>query len=135
MRPSDPVFANLLNFMRMEQPSQQLLEDVLGHCVVSEQDLPALLSPSDVTVLCALKPQVAKYNMDILHARFHAPTVLIVLVHGSGGSVLELSEWFNNQDFHCLPNVAIGARVMVLENIDVAKGVANGSLADVVRRQ
>ncbi|KAL0038502.1 hypothetical protein WJX77_008703 [Trebouxia sp. C0004] len=132
MRHSDPVFASLLNVMRLHQPSQQLLDDVLGQCIVSEQDVPPLLTRADVTVLCALKAQVAKYNMDMLHARFHAPAVLPVPIHGSGGSMPELCEWFNDEDFHCLPYVAIGARVMVLENIDVAKGVANGSLTSVV---
>lgn len=129
MRHSDPDFAALLNVMRLRQPTRELLDTVLGDCLISETELPALMLRSDATILCAYVEQVDQYNTAALLARFNAPAILPVSIRTSATAVPELAEWIADKKFHTLPFVAVGAKVMVLDNIDVLTGIANGTQA------
>ena len=131
VRHSDPPFAELLNVMRVQQPSQKLLDATLGECLVSHAELPALLARPDVTILCAYTALVMKYNTEMLQAKFALPLIVPVAVKTTAPEQPETAEWIADDNFHTLPYVAIGAKVMVLANIDVQHGIANGSLATV----
>lgn len=132
MRHSDPDFARLLNVMRMQQPTQELLDEVLGQCLLPEADVTAMLANPDATIFCACKDLVHQYNHDILHSRFAASHIHNIPVIGTATSVPELADWLNDTDFHTLPEVTIGAHVMLLKNIDVEHCLANGVMATVV---
>lgn len=131
VRHIDPGFADLIRIMRHSIPSQDLLDSVLAECMVTPADIPGLLKRSDITILCAYNAEVHQYNLDIMLATFPTPMLHTVEPGGSGHAEPALAAWFNDPKAHCLLLVAVGAKVMVLENIDVDGSVANGSMATV----
>ena len=127
MRHTDPEFAELIHVMRKERPTQQHLDRVLGQCLIPPEEVPELMRADDLTILCAYRSQVSQYNEAALLAKFSMPLIHAVHPAGSAANCPELSDWFNDSKANMLPLVAVGAKVMVLSNINVASSVANGS--------
>ena len=120
MRHTDPEFAELIRVMRKERPTQQHLDDVLGQCLIPPEEVSELMRADDLTVLCAYRSQVSQYNATALLAKFNMPLVHAVNPAGSAAHCPELSDWFNDPKANVLPLVTVGAKVMVLSNINVA---------------
>ena len=127
MRHTDPEFAELIRLMRKERPTQEHLDRVLSQCAISPEDIPELMQNGDLTILCAYRKEVSQYNEAALLAKFDMPLIHAVHPAGSGANCPELSDWFNDSEANMLPLIAVGAKVMVLSNINVASSVANGS--------
>ena len=128
---SDPDFADLLNVMRKQQPTQEHLDRVLAMCMVDPVQVPDLLRRTNISILCAYNKEVKQYNQELLLAKFALPAVHVVSARGTAANVPELSDWFNSDKFNFLTLVTVGAKVLVLDNTDVKTCVANGSLATV----
>ena len=127
----DAEFAQLIRTMRKERPTQEHLDRVLSSCIITPDDVPALLSNSTLTILCAYNREVRKYNKSVLLSRFALPCIHAVRSGGTGANSPELHEWFHDPAADMLPLVAVGAKVIVLNDVDVKSSVAKGSLATV----
>lgn len=131
MRHCDPDFGRLLNVMRKQQPPQELLDQDSSDYVISANDLSSILTRPTVTMLCALKQQVQTNHVDMLYAWFHTPAILNIPIYGSPINISECAKWVADDAFYTLPQVAVGARVTVLENMDVQHATANAVQATV----
>ncbi len=60
-----------------------------------------------------------------------ARTMQLVQVSGTARAQPALAEWFNCIDFHELPVIAIGCRVMSTRNVSLGLGIANGTMGTV----
>lgn len=125
MRHTDPEFAELIRVMRKERPTQEHLDSVLEQCIIPPAEVTELMQDNDL--LCAYRREVSQYKEAALLAKFTTPLIHAAHPAGSAAKCPELSEWFNDPQANPLPLVAIGAKVMVLSNINVAASVANGS--------
>ena len=119
MRHTDPQFAELIRVMHKERPTQEHLDSVLSMCTISPGAVPELMQNGDLTILCAYKAEVAQYNEVALLAKFNMPLIHAVHPAGSGATCPELYDWFNDTQGNMLPLVAVGAKVLVLSNINV----------------
>ena len=127
MRHTDPEFADLIRLMRKQRPTQQHPDSVLGQCAITAEEIPGLMQNDDLTILCAYRQQVAEYNEAVLRTKFDEAQIHAIQPAGNGADCPELAEWFDDPEANTLPLVAVGAKVMVLSNINVACSVANGS--------
>lgn len=129
MRHTDPDFAALVREMRETNPSQDMLDSVLVECIVHDTVVPDLLAKVDITVLCATNADVAAYNHQALTAKFSPNDLADITPLGTARHQPALADWFTDSRAHWLPQAAVGAEVMVLENIDLANDIANGARA------
>ena len=77
---------------------------------------------TDLTILSAYTREVRQYNESLL--LFTGPSVHVAPA-GSGEPCPALHDWFHDSAANMIPLVAVGAKVMVLCNVDVSSSVAN----------
>ena len=125
---SDVDFLSFLNSVRLQNPSQHAIDACLKQCFVSEDAGYAFID-ANTTIICTHRNDVAKYNALCLLNFF--PSEHIVEVPVETNAPPELETWSACPKFHQLSHVAIGARVLITENIDFAKQAVNGATAEV----
>jgi len=85
-------------------------------------------------ILTSHREQADEYNNHIIDAYFSTAELHATPVVVEGGMLpVELHEWRDDTDFHRLPKVAVGMRVMVTENTDLPDGrlLPNGDQATI----
>ncbi len=82
---------------------------------------------SDTTTLCSHQKYVNKYNDLIIHKIFHANESFDVMMETNVMGVEHVENWLHDSKFDHIRYVAIGARVMITKNINISKGVVNGT--------
>jgi len=86
---------------------------------------------SDTTILCSHRKDVNKYNDLIIHKMFHANENFDVMMKINAMDVEHVENWLHDSKFDHIINVAIGTRIMIIENINISKGVMNGTFATI----
>ncbi len=64
----------------------------------------------------------------ILHKKFPANQIYAIQLETNARNVEHIQSWVNNKRFNHMQHVALGALVMLTENIDLKVGVANGTI-------
>jgi hypothetical protein len=132
---ADVEFMEFLNIIRMRKPTQSEIDHYIGMCFwhpESDDEKMEALTP-DTTILCTHRKQVAKWNalflswMNEEHPDVVPNVYEVHLVHNVPEECKEAKRWVRNEKHHPLQNVGVGARMMVTENIDVPKGIANSA--------
>ena len=100
--------------------------ECLQNCIIKEEDI---ISNVDkyTTIICTHKKDVALYNRLILKKLYSNDEIKEVDILTNAHNEPSLVEWINNEKFHELQYIAIGATAMITENINLPIGAANGS--------
>jgi ATP-dependent exoDNAse (exonuclease V) alpha subunit len=91
----------------------------------------------DLTVVCTHRRDVAMYNDEAVLRRFGDGAISLG-VHATDGGNTHLANdpawqaFLAKKDFHEIPSVALGCRVMFTTNYYMAKGAANGTTGTVI---
>jgi hypothetical protein len=105
---------------------------VLNNCYIDE-DLVEQYIDDITTILCTHWKDVNYYNNLILHKKFLADQIYAIQLEINEWNVEHVQSWVNNKRFNHLQHVALGALVMLTENIDLKVGVANGTIGIVTK--
>ena len=119
----DKPWADFMSLIRKQTPTQADLDRVLGpQCVkrvTREQAL--LIAEPGATALCSHRADVAAYNQAALRRLFPADRIIDVPLVTNAEGLPEYETWLKDPHFHELTHVAIGARVSLTSNLDLAK--------------
>jgi len=63
-----------------------------------------------------------------LHKKFLAGQIYVIQLKTNAKNVEHIQSWVNNKRFNHMQHVALGALVMLIENIDLKVGIANGTI-------
>ena len=83
-------------------------------------------------VFCTHRRDVDKYNDIMISKLFDATEVYDIPIDSITFEVEELGDWINDPKSNQLKKGAVGALVMVLDNINIEKGVINGAMAKII---
>ena len=128
----DKMFAEILNRLRTRERDQPLLasdESVLKSRVVGKDN--ELSAPSDALHIYAKNDDVNRHNDDKLEA-LDAETLVITAIDTiqDGGTCKQLENPYqttrNDSPLVSQLKLAIGARAMLITNVDVSDGLSNG---------
>jgi hypothetical protein len=120
-----------LSIIRHRRPTQDKIDSALSSCYVSEEKAIALASEK-TTALCTHNEDVVRLNKAILRRLFPEESIVQVPLRTDAPQESFLSEWLKTHtDFHTLSEVAVGALVMVTNNINLSIGASNGAKATV----
>lgn len=122
----DPGHMEFLSIIRHRRPTQDEIDAALSSCFVSKDDALALANIK-TTVLCTHNEDVVRLNKAILRRLFPEECIVQVPLRTDAPGEPFLSEWLKNTDFHTLTEVAIGALVMITNNINLSIGASNGA--------
>ena len=128
---SDPEFCLFLNYIRENQPSQEYIDNTLANTYISVPNLSNIINES-ITVLCTHREDANNYNYAILKNQFNDSDITEVGIESSAANEDELHYWVHDPEFTTIHNIAIGALIMITENIDLSIGACNGALATVI---
>jgi len=136
----DKEYSMFLEEIRERTPTQALVDKVLSKCQISEDQVMDHVTDASTTILCSHVKQTKLYNDLIFHKLFpdsscHVMTPVASNVNSdtsSQGSA-RLTAWLNEDKFQTLTKVAIGAKVMLLTNVDSEVGATNGATGYVVQ--
>jgi ATP-dependent exoDNAse (exonuclease V) alpha subunit len=76
----------------------------------------------------AHQKDVDYYNDLIFHKKFLVDQIYAIQLETNARNVEHIQSWVNNRRFNHMQHVALGALVMLIENIDLKVGVANGTI-------
>lgn len=128
----DRDFATFLNIVRNRRPTAAELQAILPeqYWIDSASVVERCVQDPSTTVLCSHRDDVARYNKDILERLSDAGVVGPVYntpLATNAADDTDAHEWLQNPYHHPLQCVALGARVMITSNVDVASAAANGA--------
>ncbi|GIM01338.1 hypothetical protein Vretimale_6143 [Volvox reticuliferus] len=109
----DPCLTTFLNIARTRQPTQKEIDSTFPpHMMLSRDDVVQSANGTD-TILCSHRHQVADYNGAILNRlaseqQLSGPIIQVPL-DTNAAQVPELYDWLQDNHFHELRQVAIGA--------------------------
>lgn len=87
------------------------------------------MADSRTTVLCTHNEDVARLNKAILRRLFSPDAIVQVPLHTDATDEAFLRPWLNDTTFHTLTEVAVGAAVLITNNINLNIGAFNGAKA------
>ncbi|KAG2482459.1 hypothetical protein HYH03_018605 [Edaphochlamys debaryana] len=133
----DQPFSAFLDICRVRRPTQAEIDAIFppsGPAYITEAAVAATATPT-TTVLCTHVEDTRAHNHRVL-ARLSAtpgsgigPIHMCRVDHDVTDPIMlnRLSTWLQDPDFHTLPQVAVGARVMITQNLALQKGSVNGA--------
>jgi len=92
-----------------------------------DEDLVEQYIDDKTTILCTHQKDIDYYNDLILHKKFLIDQIYVIQLETNARNVEHIQSWVNNKSFNHMQHVALGALVMLIENIDLKVGVANGA--------
>jgi hypothetical protein len=69
----------------------------------------------------------------ILHKKFPANQIYAIQLETNARNVEHIQSWVNNERFNHMQHVALGALVMLMKNIDLKVGAANGTIGIITK--
>ncbi|KAK9829469.1 hypothetical protein WJX72_006051 [[Myrmecia] bisecta] len=105
---------------------QESIDAALADCVLAPGTVMQHFT-ADTTILCCHVEQTIQYNADAIAMLYPAPEIVDIPVHTNAQDVPELQKWVNDSTFHALRKVAVGAKVILNYNLDIAQRAANGN--------
>ncbi len=139
---NDPMFAAFLDTMRHGTPTQAQIDAAFG--TPDRPQCAGFINPADIathadehtTVLCTRVSDALAVNRDVLQRLSQDgkvgpvyPATITHDVHDLHAFRALEEAWLRKPKFRKLEYVAVGAKVLLTENIHVASGFANGAAA------
>ncbi len=128
----DPEYCSFFNIIRCRAPTKEEISSVLNNCYIDE-DLVEQYIDDKITILCMHQKDVDYYNDLILHKKFLVDQIYAIQLETNVRNVEHIQSWVNNKRFNHMQHVALGALVMLIENIDLKVGAANGTTGIVTK--
>jgi ATP-dependent exoDNAse (exonuclease V) alpha subunit len=141
---NDQPFAEFLALLRVSTPTQKVIDDALGQCYVTPNEVSDIIAESLIkkealTILTSHREERDMYNTVMLKNLFPPEDVIDIPCISwckkapSMAHHPDLKGWLADDNFHELPAVAIGARVLNTRTQKDGRGrlVANGSIGTV----
>ncbi len=128
----DPKYCSFLNIIPCRAPTEEEISSVLNNCYIDE-DLVEKYIDDKTTIFCTHRKNVDYYNDLIIHKNFPADQIYTIQLETNARNVEHIQFWVNNKRFNHMQHVALGALVMLTENIDLKVGVANGTTGIVTK--
>ena len=102
------IFVVFLSHVRISQPSQETIDDALSHLYISASQVLEYIDES-TTILCTHCNDTIKYNKWCLRRLFPESAIRNVEIDSSAINVSEIAYWIEDDTFHTLKEVVIGA--------------------------
>jgi hypothetical protein len=83
------------------------------------------------TILCTHCEDVDMYNNFMVSNIFHESAIHSIDVRSNATNIDELQGWLHDPEFNQIKTTAVGCLVMLIVNINLKRGLANGTLASV----
>ncbi len=128
----DPKYCSFLNIIPCRAPIEEEISSVLNNCYIDE-DLVEKYIDDKTTIFCTHRKNVDYYNDLIIQKKFPADQIYAIQLETNAKNVEHNQSWVNNKRFNHMQHVALGALVMLTENIDLKVGVANGTTGIVTK--
>ncbi len=128
----DPEYCSFFNIIHCRALTEEEISSVLNNCYIDE-DLIEQYIDDKTTILCTHWKDVDYYNDLILHKKFLVDQIYVIQLETNARNVEHIQSWVNNKRFNHLQHVALGALVMLIENIDLKVGAANGTTGIVTK--
>jgi len=122
----DLEYCSFFNIIRCRTPTEEEISSVLNNCYIDE-DLVEQYIDDKTTILCTHQKDIDYYNDLILHKKFPTDQIYAIQLETNARNVEHIQSWVNNKRFNHMQRVALGALVMLTENIDLKVGGANGT--------
>jgi hypothetical protein len=126
----DPEYLYFLNIIRKRRPIEEEIQQYLGDCFIPEPDVLSSLDDA-TTILCTHCEDVDMYNNFMVSNIFHESAIHSIDVRSNATNIDELQGWLHDPDFNQIKTVAMGCLVMLTVNINLERGLANGTPASV----
>jgi ATP-dependent exoDNAse (exonuclease V) alpha subunit len=127
----DPKYS-FFNIIHCRAPTKEEISSVLNNCYIDE-DLVEEYIDDKTTILCTHRKDIDYYNDLILHKKFPIDQIYVIQLETNAKNVEHIQSWVNNKRFNHMQHVALGALVMLTENIDLKVGAANGTTGIVTK--
>jgi ATP-dependent exoDNAse (exonuclease V) alpha subunit len=131
----DPGLVRFQNLCRTQQPTQAEVDAALRRCYISEADVDAHIDSvgvENILVLCSHREDVAAYNAMLLRKMFSARSIVTVQTQDYNSGKPDWPEWTEvAAAANTLPEVAVGAPVMITSNVNLERGAVNGAMGTV----
>jgi len=98
-----------------------------------DEDLVEQYIDDKITILCTHKKDIDYYDDLILHKKFPTDQIYAIQLETNARNVEHIQSWVNNKRFNHMQHVALGALVMLIENIDLKIRAANGIIGIVTK--
>ncbi len=128
----DPKYCSFFNIIRCQAPIEEEISSFLNNCYIDEDLIEQYIDDKTI-ILCTHRKNVDYYNDFILHKKFPAYQIYVIQLETNARNVEHIQSWVNNKRFNHMQHVALGALVMLTENIDLKVGVANGTIGIVTK--
>jgi hypothetical protein len=122
----DPKYCSFFNIIHCRTPMEEEISSNLNNCYIDE-DLAKQYINDKTTILCTHWKDVDYYNNLIIHKKFPAYQIYAIQLETNARNVEHIQSWVNNKRFNHMQHVALGALVMLAENIDLKVGATNGT--------
>jgi hypothetical protein len=143
---ADTPFSEFLARLRESTPSQEAIDSVLKECYVSEDEVAEIIADSlinkeeELTILTSHRRERDIYNDAILRSLFSIEEIVELPVHAwstpRNNAIInhpDLRDWIHNPNWHQIPAIAVGCRVMLTKTQRDPKGrmYPNGAVGTV----
>jgi len=127
---TDPDLTKFLDIVRERRPTMEEITEYLGQCFVGEDVIKQRLASGSLqTIICTHRDDVHEYNSLAMNCLF--PAAVQVPIHCNRTDHPGLKQWLEEPNWHELPSVAPGCKVMFTDNYYHEKGGANGATGTV----
>ncbi len=99
---------------------------VLNTCYIDEELVEQYIDDKTI-ILCTHWKDVDYYNDLILHKKFSTYQIYALQLETNVKNFEHIQSWVNNKRFNHMQHIVLGTLVMLIENIDLKVGVANGT--------
>ena len=125
---ADPEFVLFLGAVRVGKVNQATINAVLG-CRMYSLANAATMIDANTTVICTHRQDVYDINNVMLPLRC-TDCIQVHMSHNCHHAP-EMTDWLKEPHFHVLNQVAIGATVMLTQNLDLTIGACNGAVGTI----
>jgi hypothetical protein len=130
--------AAFLNIIRERRPTELEIHNALVEpdelmpesCIIDENSVQDYIDAS-TTIMCSHREDVNRYNTMMVKTIFGDDALRVPVQVTPMPSDSRLASWLGKTDFHTLPYVAVGARVLFTKNINKKSGcseLSNGNI-------
>jgi hypothetical protein len=114
----NPKYCFFLNKIHCRAPTKEKNSSVLNNCYFDEALVKQYIDDK-TTILCTHQEDVDCYNDLIFHKKIPINQIYAIQLETNARNVKHIQSWVNNKRFNHMQHVALGALVMLNENIDL----------------
>jgi hypothetical protein len=111
---------------------EEEISSILNTCYIDEELVEQYID-DEMIILCTHWKDVDYYNDLILHKKFLTYQIYALQLETNVKNLEHIQSWVNNKRFNHMQHVILGTLVMLIENIDLKIGVANGTTGIVTK--